>query len=70
MQRTKTINYRGEVDYFIVHCYENEETYLIPVEDVGVSNVALRIEKLPKTSPYSTTRWAKEYKLRRTNNNA
>jgi hypothetical protein len=37
-------DYRGEVDFFAVHCPETGGVYLIPIEDVDVkSNANLRV---------------------------
>jgi hypothetical protein len=37
-------DYRGQADVFAVYCPDNEKTYLVPVEAVGVSKCRLRVE--------------------------
>ena len=53
--------YRGQVDYFAVWCPEREDdTYLVPVNDVGQVEAWLRIEP-SKNGQSSGVRWAKDY---------
>ena len=45
-------------------CFENEQTYLVPIADVGTSNASLRIAPLPATgSGGKKVLWAKDYIL-------
>src|SRR5271165_5548066 len=44
---SKNRNYKGQVDYFVVYCYENETTYLVPESVVGIKVCALRVADLP-----------------------
>jgi hypothetical protein len=37
-------SYRGEVDYFGVHCWETGGVYLVPVNDVPTTDGCLRVE--------------------------
>lgn len=61
----KRRDYHGDIEMFAVYCYENGETYLIPIEDVGVSNCSLRVAPLPKTgSGGKRVLWAKTFRLR------
>jgi|SRR6478752_1089222 len=59
----KSKNYRGQIDYFIVYCPENNEFYEIPVSDVGIKIGVLRIEEPKRTTKGCKIRWAKEYKI-------
>ena len=60
----KTKNYRGQIDFFVVHCPENGEFYEVPVNDVGVKNGILRIDKPKRTEKgCQNIRWAKDYKI-------
>jgi hypothetical protein len=36
--------YRGEIDYFGVHCWETGGVYLVPVDDVPITDGCLRVE--------------------------
>ncbi|MBB6049110.1 group I intron-associated PD-(D/E)XK endonuclease [Armatimonas rosea] len=38
-------DYKGEVDFFGVYCFENEKIYLVPVNDVGIRMGVLRIDE-------------------------
>jgi hypothetical protein len=54
--------YRGQADYFAVYCPALEQSYLIPVEQVGKTNAMLRL--LPtKNNQEKKIRWAKDYEL-------
>lgn len=55
------ISYRGKADLFGVWCPEYDQVFLIPVESVGETKVALRVEEPKK--PNSNIRWAKDYKI-------
>ena len=37
-------HYRGQADYFAIFCPENEKTYVVPVESVGLKKCRLRVE--------------------------
>ena len=54
-------NYRGQVDYFAVYCPNIEKVYLVPVDNVGVSNATLRL-KAAKSGVNSYLQ-AKDYEL-------
>ena len=57
-------SYRGHADYFAVYSKEVDKVYLVPVEDMGMHSVMLRVEepKGPKGAR-STIRWAADYEL-------
>ena len=42
--------YHGEIDFFGVYCTEFKECYLVPIDDVGVSEKALRIGESKKAN--------------------
>jgi hypothetical protein len=54
--------YKGQADYFAVYCPETEKVYLVPVNDVGETEVSLRIEPT-KNGQSKTVRWAKDYEI-------
>src|SRR5262249_41637511 len=58
----KTIrrSYRGQADYFGVYCPQTDKVYLVPVDEVGVNGVLLRVDP-PKNNQHSRIRWAKDY---------
>ena len=65
MKGSRRRDYHGDIELFAVFCYENGETYLVPIEHVGVSNCSLRVAPLPKTgSGGKTTLWAETYRLK------
>jgi len=39
-----TKDYRGQADLFAVYCPDNEKTYVVPVEEVGIRTCRLRVE--------------------------
>jgi hypothetical protein len=54
--------YDGEIDAFGVHCPDNGQSYLVPIEDATRTIVALRLE--PTVNGQRTgIRWAGEYVL-------
>lgn len=55
-------NYRGEIDLFGIYCPQNKKCYLVPVEDVGVSNARLRVYP-PKNNQHKKIIFAKKYEL-------
>src|SRR5216683_375046 len=40
-------DYKGEIDYFVVYCYETKQTYMVPVDEAGIKQCALRVSPLP-----------------------
>jgi hypothetical protein len=57
-------NYRGQADYFGVHCPETDDVYLVPVDVVGVRACSLRVDH-PANGQTKRIRWAKDYQLPR-----
>jgi hypothetical protein len=37
-------DYRGEIELFADYCPDNDQLYLVPVEDLGISRASLRVE--------------------------
>lgn len=56
-------HYQDDVDYFLVYCYENNESYFVPVGDAGKHTCSVRIEPT-KNSQMKNVLWAKDYKLK------
>lgn len=54
--------YVGEIDLFGVYCPENEGVYLVPVQDVGVTEAKLWIAT-PRSKRHFVVRWAADYLL-------
>jgi len=59
---TRLRNYLGEVDLFAVYCPDNDRVYMIPVADVPLTGMYLRVEK-PRNGQRKRVRWAEEYAL-------
>jgi hypothetical protein len=59
----RVTSYRGEVDFFGVYCPENEQVYLVPIEDAGERICTLRITPA-KNGQQKKIRWASEYLVR------
>lgn len=55
-------DYRGEIDFFLVHCPANDGLYVVPIEDATTSIGTLRIDA-PVNSQGKRIRWAKDYEL-------
>lgn len=55
-------SYDGKIDFFAVYCPDNEEIYLVPVDDVGKVVSYLRVEKT-KNSQTKGVRLAEKYIL-------
>lgn len=54
--------YRGDAELFGGYCPDNDSVYLVPVEEVGIREAALRIEPI-KNSQAKRIRWARDYHL-------
>lgn len=59
--KCKTVNYREKADFFGVWCGDLGKVYLIPVKDVGLTKVELRVENPIRSN--SRIRWAVEYEV-------
>ncbi|MGI9059299.1 MAG: group I intron-associated PD-(D/E)XK endonuclease [Ktedonobacteraceae bacterium] len=55
-------NYRGQIDYFAVYCAETKGVYLLPVNDVGMTQANLRLIASGNNQEKGV-RWAKDYEL-------
>lgn len=55
-------SYKGQVDYFGVYCFELDKCYLVPIDDVGLTQCNLRV--LPsKNNQSKRIKWAKDYEI-------
>ncbi len=55
-------HYRGQCDYFAVYCGELNKVYLVPVDQVGIASVNLRLVPA-KNNQVKNVRWAQDYEL-------
>ncbi len=55
-------DYRGQIDYFAVYCAETKGVYLLPVNDVGMTQANLRLIASGNKQEKGV-RWAKDYEL-------
>ncbi len=60
-RRGGRISYKGKVDLFMVYCPELDSIYKVPVDDVGATEVLLRVE--PPKKKDSKVKWAKEFEI-------
>jgi hypothetical protein len=60
--RKRIRDYRGVVDMFAVYCADNDQTYLVPVDDVPVGVATIRVEAA-KNRQRRLVRWADAYLL-------
>ena len=58
----KRQGYTDLADLFAVYCPGNSQVYLVPVVEVGVGGILLRIEE-PQNNQQKRVRWAREYVL-------
>ena len=55
-------HYRGQCEYFAVYCPETRGVYLLPVNEVGLTQAMLRI--IPTVNNQEKgVRWAKDYEI-------
>ena len=58
-------DYRGQIEYFGVHCLETERVYLVPIEDLDVrTTAALRVDPA-RNAQRLRTRPAADYEVGR-----
>jgi hypothetical protein len=57
------MSYLGKIESFIVYCYENNKTYLVPIENVGKTEFSMRIDAL-KNKRTVNINWAADYELK------
>jgi hypothetical protein len=55
-------HYRGQCDYFAVYCPATRAVYLLPVDDVGLTQAMLRL-KPTANNQEKGVRWAKDYEI-------
>ena len=55
-------HYRNQIEYFAVYYPNDDTTYLVPVDEVGVSTAALRLEA-PKNNQVKNVRFAETFKI-------
>ena len=55
-------HYRGQCDYLAAYCEELNKVYLVPVDQVGVTKVNLRLVP-SRNNQERNVRWAKDYEL-------
>lgn len=55
-------DYRGQCEYFAVYCAETKRVYLVPVDQVGVTQAMLRVTPTINKQE-KNVRWAKDYEL-------
>lgn len=55
-------HYRGQCDYFAAYCEDINQVYLVPVDQVGITKVNLRLVP-SKNNQEKNVRWAKDYEL-------
>jgi hypothetical protein len=55
--------YYGQADAFGVYCSETDRAYLVPVESVGRSLAALRVNR-PRNNQSRKVRWARDFEVR------
>lgn len=54
--------YRGQVELFAIYCPENDEAYLVPIDQAPGTSITLRLEP-PKNGQATNVRWAKDFVL-------
>lgn len=55
-------NYKGQIDYFGVYCPELDKAYLVPVDTIGETQGALRINPT-KNNQTKNVHWCNEYEI-------
>jgi hypothetical protein len=60
--KTLRNNYRGDAEFFVSYNEYTKKSYLIPVKDVGISSVRLRL-KPTRNRQEAGIRWAKDYEI-------
>lgn len=55
-------NYKGDVDYFVTHCREVDETYMVPIDAVGTSSKTRRFDR-PDNNQTAGVDMAANYEL-------
>jgi hypothetical protein len=60
--KTRRIPYRGQAEFFGVYCPDNDKCYLIPVNDLPIGEVHLRVDP-PRNGQRTRLRWAQQYEI-------
>lgn len=55
-------HYRGQCEYFAVYCPETRGVYLLPVDQVGLTQAMLRL-KPTENNQEKGVRWAEDYEI-------
>ena len=55
-------SYRGQIEFFAVYCPDNEKVYLVPVDEVGLREGALRVDPV-KNGQTKKIRLASDFEL-------
>jgi len=55
-------DYKGQIEFFAIYCPDNKKCYMISVDDVGISQISLRID-IPKHGNQYSFKWAKDYEI-------
>lgn len=55
-------HYRGQYEFFAVYCPENKGIYLVPVDQVGLTQAILRLTPTLNNQG-KRVRWAKDYEI-------
>ena len=58
----KRQGYKGAADVFGVYCPDNQQVYLVPVDEVGTCDTLLRVEQT-LNNQQKRVRWARDYEL-------
>lgn len=61
-RRAKAKGYRGDAEYFGVYSSNTGKCYLVPVDDVPVGPVPMRLTN-PRNNQEKRVRWAKDYEI-------
>jgi hypothetical protein len=59
----KRTDYRGQIEFFGVFCWETNECYWVPVDIAPVSECSLRVDP-PKNNEHGRVKWAKDFVLK------
>lgn len=58
-----TQGYVGDIDYFGVYCFENEKSYLVPIDGLPKRLASLRVDPY-KIKRKKFARWADDYEIK------
>ena len=55
-------NYKGQIEFFAVYSPDLDKCYLVPIDEVGITQANLRIAEA-KSKQQKKIRWAKDYEI-------